>query len=588
MATPNKKRIGDLLIDKGIITKQQFLEALSKQRKLNMKLGETLISLGYVEERDILKILNEQLKIPVINLAETEFDKEAVSNISYQIAAKYVAIPVYFEGEALVVAMYDPLNIYAIDDIRLISGLEVIPRLATISEIKNAIEIHYGYNEAIQAAEDYKKEQGIEIEEIEEINIENMINDAPIFKFVNNIVEQAIRRKASDIHIEPEEKFIRIRYRIDGALQEVMRNDIRLTLAITARVKIISGMDISEKRKPQDGRITWKLERKEYDLRVSSLPTVNGEKIVIRIANKETLLQNKEKLGFFPDDMEKFSEIIKNPFGIILITGPTGSGKSTTMYGTVLELNKEDVNIVTVEDPVEAKIDGINQVQVNVKAGLTFANTLRSILRQDPNIIIIGEIRDSETAEIAVRAAITGHLVISTIHTNTAAESITRLLDMGIPNYLISSSLVGAIAQRLVRKICPYCKEEYTLSKDEREIMKSASGLELEKAFRGKGCNMCSNQGYSGRTGVYEILPITDDIKNGIYKLASASEIEKIAIQSGMNNLSKRCSRQVIKMWKNWLGCHFHSTGKRRKNKWIFYQSWSLLCKMKHQTFTLQ
>jgi type IV pilus assembly protein PilB len=376
-----------------------------------------------------------------------------------------------------------------------------------------------------------------------------MVNSAPIVKLVNYIIEQAVRIKASDIHIEPYSKDIRIRYRVDGQLQEMMRHDVRLLPAIVTRIKISGEMNIAEKRKPQDGRISIKIDKKDYDLRVSILPTVHGEKVVIRIIDKSGLLKDKESLGFMKEDLIKFENILKSPHGIILVTGPTGSGKSTTLYTSLKELNKENINIITVEDPVESTLEGINQVQVNPKAGLDFAGALRSILRQDPDIVMIGEIRDRETVEIAVRAAVTGHLVVSTLHTNDAPSTVTRLIDMGIEPFLISTSLTGIIAQRLVRKICPVCKTEYTPEPGEISVLDQSAVEEYGgsiKLYRGEGCNKCNNSGYSGRIGVYEIMSISRQLKQLINQGANADDIKIQAEKDGMSTLKKSCTRLVL------------------------------------------
>ena len=371
------------------------------------------------------------------------------------------------------------------------------------------------------------------------------VNNSPIVQLVKSMIEQAVRQRASDIHIEPMEKQVRIRYRIDGALYEKQVYSYRILPAIVARIKIIGGMDIAEKRKPQDGRITQIVDRMEYDIRVSVLPTVYGEKIVMRLTSKTALTKEKSQLGFSPEEMKVFDHILSNPHGILLVTGPTGSGKSTTLYTALSELNSEDVNIITVEDPVEANIDGINQVQTNNKANLTFASALRSILRQDPDIIMIGEIRDTETAAIAVQASITGHLVVSTLHTNSAASTITRLADMGIEPYLIADSTVGIIAQRLVRRLCPSCKVEYIPDAEERELLNIKED-EPVKIYKPCGCSLCDNTGYKGRIGVYEIMEVTHDLKYIIARGGNADEIKECALKEGMSTLRMSATRYVM------------------------------------------
>lgn len=546
MFREKRKRLGDLLVEAGMITAEQLKEALSIQKQTGKKLGEVLISQRFVTQEHIIQVLEFQLGIPHVSLDKYDVDPEATKKISENLAKRHELIPIKIDNNKLVVAMSDPLNIFAIDDVRIFSGMEVQPVIATSSDISRAIDIYYGKQEALKAAEEYKREYGIAapVEKIDG-NIEDVVNSAPIVKLVNSIIEQAVRTKASDIHIEPSNKHIRIRYRIDGQLQEIMKHDIQLLPAIVTRIKITGEMNIAEKRKPQDGRTTMVVDGNEYDLRVSILPTVYGEKTVIRIADKQGLLKTKEQLGLYSSDLEKFNQILRNPHGMILITGPTGSGKSTTLYTAIRELNKENLNIITVEDPVEATIEGINQVQVNPKAGLDFAVALRSILRQDPDIIMIGEIRDRETAEIAVRAAVTGHLVVSTLHTNDAPSTITRLMDMNIEPFLISTSLVGIISQRLVRKICPRCKEKYIPLQSELEILDipEAENITL---FRGKGCNACHNSGYQGRIGVYEIISISHHIRQLINQRADADKIREQAVKEGMNTLKAGCSRLVL------------------------------------------
>jgi type IV pilus assembly protein PilB len=546
MFREKRKRLGDLLVEAGILTPAQLQEALSIQKQTGKKLGEILISKQFVTQEHIIQVLEFQLGIPHVSLDKYDVDPEATKKISENLAKRHELIPIKIDKNRLIVAMSDPLNIFAIDDVRIFSGMEVQPVIATSEDITHAIDIYYGNQEAMKAAEEYKKEYGItpQAEKIDG-NIEDVVNSAPIVKLVNSIIEQAVRTRVSDIHIEPFNQYIRIRYRIDGQLEEVMRHDIQLLPAIITRIKITSDMNIAEKRRPQDGRMAMVIDGDEFDLRVSVLPTIYGEKAVIRITDKRGLLKPKEELGFFSDDLEKFNQILKNPHGMILITGPTGSGKSTTLYTSIKELNREDINIVTVEDPVEAAIEGITQVQVNPKAGLDFAVALRSILRQDPDIIMVGEIRDSETAEIAVRAAVTGHLVISTLHTNDASSTISRLLDMKIEPFLIGTSLIGIISQRLVRKICPRCKEQYTPLQSELDIL-DISEKDQITLYRGKGCNACHNSGYQGRTGVYEIMPISHNIRQLIHQGANADELRTQALKEGMNTLKKSCSRLVL------------------------------------------
>ena len=542
-----KLRIGDLLLQYGIITEEQLQSALTQQKADGGKIGEVLITMGFVTRENINEVLEYQLGIPYVNLSEYDIDKSATSVITETLARRHLLIPIKKTETELYVAMEDPLNIFAIDDVRIFSGKDIIPMLATEEAVLKAIDLHYGSEQAKQAVEQYKAEHAVETTklELEEEAADISLKNAPIVKLVNTILEQGVHNRASDIHIEPYEKHIRVRYRIDGKLKQLFDYEVSLLSAIVARIKIMGGMDIAEKRKPQDGRISITVDRKEYDIRVSSLPTTYGEKVVMRINSKEGFNIGKEALGFHKEDLNKFEEILSNPFGIILVTGPTGSGKSTTLYTSLNELKDETLNIVTVEDPVESQIEGINQVQVNNKAGLTFASALRSILRQDPDVIMIGEIRDGETAEIAVKASITGHLVVSTLHTNDAPSSITRLIDMGIEPFLIGASVVGVIAQRLVRRLCPKCRERFEATEFESSIL----GLPEDEAqylYKAVGCHMCNNTGYNGRIGVYEIMSVGHEIRDVINHNGTADDIRKVALKSGMRTLRYNASRLVI------------------------------------------
>ena len=540
-----KKRIGDMLVEERIISREQLERALETQAHGGKKLGETIVDLGYCSEDVIVEVLSRKLNFEKVSPATMKIDENLLALVGGQILRKYVMIPIeYKEGTVNVVrvAMADPLDMNAIDDLMIITNLQVEPCIAGTTEIMQAIDKHYGNAEAMDAAQQYARERQQQLESVEAEAESDDVNSSPIVVLVKTIIEQAARQRASDIHIEAMQNKVRVRYRIDGALYEKSNYDIHLLPAIIARVKIIGGMDISEKRKPQDGRITIMVDRREYDIRVSVLPTVYGEKVVMRLALKNALTRDKSELGLKPRELEVFEHIISNPNGIILVTGPTGSGKSTTLYTALSELNQEDVNIITVEDPVEANIDGINQVQVNNKADLTFANALRSILRQDPDIIMIGEIRDAETAGIAVQASITGHLVVSTLHTNSAASSLTRLADMGIATYLLADSVVGVIAQRLVRRLCS-CKQECEPTSIEREVIGDIA--EGQKIFKPCGCPKCNDSGYRGRIGVYEILPVTNKIKRLIAKGAAAEDIQDQALAEGMNTLRMSATRLV-------------------------------------------
>lgn len=546
-----RKRLGDLLVDAGVITQEQLGEALKKQRELGMLLGETLIELKFTDENEITEALHRQMGFPIAHIREAKLAPEVISLLPEAIVRRHNVVPIEVDKEnpnILRVAMADPMDILAIDDLGIVTNMQIEPMVATPSDIHFAIERYYGNEQVAKMAENYSKErreQQSAREKQDESNDE--VDNAPIVLLVNKIIEQAVNERASDIHIEALEDSVRVRFRIDGVMQEMMRYEKELLSAIVARVKIISGMNISEKRVPQDGRMTQRFDRMEYDIRVSSLPTVFGEKIVMRLASKSALTRDKSELGFPELEMKRFDELVHKPHGIILVTGPTGSGKSTTLYTVLSELNEGSVNIITVEDPVEADVDGINQVQVNEKAGLTFASALRSILRQDPDIIMIGEIRDEETAGIAVKAAITGHLVVSTLHTNSAASTITRLADMGVEPYLVADSTVGIIAQRLVRRLCPKCKQSHTMTDEDKTRLRlrgNASPVIYEPKH--KGCAFCNNTGYRGRIGVYEIMPISPEIRKVISRGGSADEIQKVALAEGMTTLRMGAAKLVL------------------------------------------
>jgi type IV pilus assembly protein PilB len=541
-----KIRLGDLLVETGTITAEQLTRALDKQKKSGMKLGETLVDEGVITEDDIALALSKQLNLEIVDLQNINVDKNVAKLVPVNILKKYTMIPFAFSENnknVLRVAMENPLDTYAQEDISIITNYQVEPVIATTRSIMLAIDKYHGQSEMKNALNQYAKEKKLEVEVNEKE--EEQVNSSPIVKLVKEMIDLAVRQRASDIHIEPMEEYIRIRYRIDGVLQKKATYNVSVLPAIIARIKIIGGMDISEKRKPQDGRITQVVDHVEYDIRVSILPTVFGEKVVMRLTAKMALTREKSQLGLKPYELEQFDYILKNPHGILLVTGPTGSGKSTTLYTALSELNTNEVNIITVEDPVEANIDGINQVQVNTKADLTFASALRSILRQDPDIIMIGEIRDTETAAIAVQASITGHLVVSTLHTNSAASSITRLEDMGIESYLIADSVIGVIAQRLVRRLCPVCKKPKQATEDEKKFM----GVPLDKdvtIYEPCGCPKCDNTGFKGRIGVYEIMRLTPSLKKIISRREGADVLKDKAIEEGMRTLRMSGSEYVL------------------------------------------
>lgn len=544
-----KKRLGDMLIDEGLITEEQLVKALKAAKETGKRIGEALVENGFTTDADIMTALSRQLGIDTTSLVGIQIPEEMLSLANGSMLRKHRMVPLeYYNGNMNVVlmAMADPMDMVAIDDFHIVTNLEVEPILALPVEIMVTLDRYFGDSDTMQAAEKYAEER----KKAEAANrgeaSEEDLSKSPIVQLVKTMIEQGARQHASDIHVEALERVVRVRYRIDGALYEKFSYDIHLLPAIIARLKIIGGMDISEKRKPQDGRITMIVDRVEYDIRASILPTVYGEKCVMRLAQKKMLTRNKSELGFTPYEMQQFDNILKNPNGIILVTGPTGSGKSTTLYTALSELNKEDVNIITVEDPVEANIDGINQVQTNDKAGLSFASALRSILRQDPDIIMIGEIRDGETAGIAVQASITGHLVVSTLHTNSSAGTLTRLMDMGIESYLLADSVVGVIAQRLVRRLCEKCKEEYDATPQEKKLL----GLPPEqvlKLYRPCGCGHCNQTGYKGRIGVYEIMTITPKVRQAIARNGSTEDIKNAALSEGMHTLRMSSSAMAIR-----------------------------------------
>lgn len=550
-----KKRLGDLLVEAGVVTQDQLTQALNVQKteKKGQRLGVVLMDLGFTDEKHIMKALCSQLKLQPVDLSNIRIPEEITKLTEEAVLRKHNLIPFQFHEKnpnVIKVAMSDPLDIRAMDDISIITGLQIERYVATPGDIAAAIDRYYGNAEALRVAEQYtrEREEQNKAKNVEAVD-ESSVQQAPIVKLLGQIIEQAVHKRASDIHIEPMENQVRIRFRVDGVLHEAMRHDISLHAALIARIKIVSGLDISEKRRPQDGRATSIVDRQEYDIRVSILPTVYGEKVVMRLAQKKALTMDKRELGFPDDELAKFDKILSHPNGMILVTGPTGSGKSTTLYTALNELNGEGVNIITVEDPVEANVAGINQVQVNEKAGLTFSSALRSILRQDPDIIMIGEIRDQETAAIAVKASITGHLVVSTLHTNSAASTITRLADMGVENYLIADSVVGVIAQRLVRRVCPNCGVVHEASPADLKTL-GLQDLNRKVMLRYPGhkeCVRCGGTGYFGRIGIYEIMPITNDLRQAINQGKNADELEAIALRHGMKTLRMSAIEYALK-----------------------------------------
>ena len=536
-------KIGEILIKQNIITPEQLDAALKQQQTQNKKLGEILIEHNHIKESILVRELSGQLNIEVINLDNYCINPDAVKLLSESTAKRTCSIPLKIWEDKILIAMDDPLNIFYIEDIEAETGRRAEIVLACKSRIISSIEKYMGRRSAEKAAEDFNNEISLTAEETNEDENIISITNSPVVRLVDSLISQALKMGASDIHIEPLENSIRVRVRVDGDLQEILTPSKHTQSAIVTRVKIIAGMNIAEKRLPQDGRIEMKIDDTVVDLRISVLPTVYGEKIVMRILDRNNFLKTKEELGFTQDNMEKFDSLLEVPNGIILAAGPTGSGKTTTLYAALYELNKLNKNIITIEDPVEYKIEGINQVQVNTKAGLLFSTGLRSILRQDPNIIMVGEIRDEETAEIAVRAAITGHMVISTIHTNDAVSTIMRLVDMGVKPYLAAASLRGIVAQRLVKKVCLNCREEYAANKAEKRILGINSDVMLQ---RGRGCPKCYYTGYSGRIAIHEILKIDKVIRDAIQNEMSNDEIAVLAEKAGMKTLKDNCRDLVL------------------------------------------
>lgn len=544
-----KKRLGDMLVEAGLISEEQLMKALEEQKSRGTRLGETLLALNFLDEGTFANFMCVNMGYEMAEADELkEFDPRAIEMVGEALVKKHEILPFGFDPDninAIKVAMSDPMNLGVVDDIEMATGMEVKPYFATQTQIAVILNKLYGKKDTMEAAEEFEAQHAAEYGDVEEEKADDDVGDAPIVKIVRSMIQQSVREGASDIHIEPLERSVRVRSRVDGMLQEDATYSTNMLSAMTARIKIISGLDISEKRKPQDGRLTYVVDGVEFDVRVSILPTVYGEKTVMRLTKKQGLTQEKSKLGLYPDDEAKLDGIMNNPHGIILVTGPTGSGKSTTCYTVLNELNKPDVNIITVEDPVEANIAGINQVQVNVKAGLTFASALRSILRQDPDIIMIGEIRDSETAQIAVQASITGHLVISTLHTNSTAASITRLIDMGVEPYMIGDAVVGIIAQRLVRRLCPKCKVGHEATKQEKILLGRENDDNPITIYEPGGCEACGT-GYKGRRAIYEIMPISAKIRRTLHETVTAEVIQNAAVEEGMNTLQMSGARNVI------------------------------------------
>ena len=532
----SQPKLGQILIDFNIITQKQFDEALKVHEHSNKRIGEILIELGYITEAQLVQVLEFQLGVPHVDLAKTSLDQRLTRFIPENIARRHRVVPLEKKDNLLKVAMVDPLDIFAIDDIKLHARCKIEALIASVSDIDKAIEELYSVKGMADESFESSSEMPESSEEMEVDELKRLVEDAPIVRLTNLLIRQAVQMRASDIHIEPLREEVRVRFRVDGVLQEFRTLPKSNQAALVSRVKIMGGLDIAERRKPQDGRIELKQPEGEVDIRVSTLPTIYGEKVVMRVLNKGSVLLDLDQLNFSVRNRRYFDEMLAVPHGIILVTGPTGSGKTTTLFSALNRLNSVDKNISTVEDPVEYRIEGVNQIQVNPRADLTFASALRSILRQDPDIIMIGEIRDGETAAIAVKAALTGHLVLSTIHTNDAPSAITRLIDMGVEPYLVASSLSGVVAQRLVRKICPNCKERYEPTEEIRASMGEV-GKQVQFLYRGKGCLECNNTGYRGQMAIHEIVVPDRELRRLTVANRPSDELRDVAVASGMVTL---------------------------------------------------
>ena len=529
------KQLGQILIEQGLITSAQLEQALEEHRKTPKSLGRVLIDLQLIKEADLVRALAEQVGLEFVDLADYHIDPSSTMLLPDALARRYRAIPIGERDGKLLVAMSDPANVYALDDIRTITNRDVQPVVATAADVEQAIQKFAGMDGQVEALASQASEQL----ETDDEQLESALEEAPIVKLVQAIMTQAVGDRASDVHIEPTERDVRVRFRVDGVLHDVMHSPKNIQGGLISRLKVMADLNIAEKRVPQDGRISMRVGGRTLDLRVATLPTVYGEKIVIRVLDKSQALLRLEDLGFSDDAYKRFSASFSKPYGAILVTGPTGSGKSTTMYATLNILNEEDRNIITVEDPVEYRLDGVNQMQVNPKAGLTFASALRSILRADPDIVLIGEIRDKETATIAIEAALTGHLVLSSLHTNDAASAISRLVEMEVETFLVASAIDCVVAQRLFRVLCERCKEAYKPEHAELVAAGYPEWLipEIETLYRPTGCSACSNTGYRGRAGLYEVMPMTEEIQRLTVDRASADELRKTAIEQGMMTL---------------------------------------------------
>lgn len=531
------KQLGAVLVDSGLLTEEQLAEAVKVQQEQGRSLGRVLIDLGYIAEKDLVRALAEQIGMPFVELGEMTIDGRAATSVSETITKRHTALPIGYEDGKLVVAMADPANVFALDDIRTVTGMDVKAVVATKEDILDAIRRTSSMSDEIEALGSDLASDEDDAADLQ--NLTSVSEEAPIVKFVNLLITQAVNDGASDIHIEPTERDLRVRYRIDGVLHEVMRSPKAIQSGVISRLKIMAEVDIAERRVPQDGRISLTVQGKGIDLRFSTLPTVYGEKVVMRILDKSSVLLELSDLGFLEVNHKKYEESYRKPYGMILVTGPTGSGKSTTLYATLNVVNEDAVNIITTEDPVEYRLPGINQVQVNKKVGLTFANALRSILRQDPDVVLVGEMRDRETAQIGIEAALTGHLVLSTLHTNDAPSALTRLTEMGVEPFLVASATDCILAQRLARRVCSKCAEMERL---DAEVLKDAGFPddivdERPEVPRAMGCSACSQTGYKGRLAIHEVMPVTEEIERLCVARASSEEVKRVAVEQGMLTL---------------------------------------------------
>jgi type IV pilus assembly protein PilB len=546
-ATRRRRRLGEILVEAGLLTPERLEEALERQKRTGERLGKVLLEMGIASEAEVARAVASQLGLEYLDLTQVLPDEQAMLVLPEHMARRYQVIPLRLADGKLTLGMVDPLDVLALDDVRRHTGYEIVPAVITLDDFQRTLNQYPALDENLEAmireirVRTPDEEMGLD-------RLRQLVDEAPVVRLVNQIILQAIRQRASDIHIEPQESRMRVRYRIDGILYNVMTPPRDIQAAVISRIKIMAEIDIAERRRPQDGRIAFKVDEREYDLRVNTMPTVFGEKVVMRILDKSAMMVGIDKIGLLPDTHRRFEQMMGKPYGIILLTGPTGSGKSTTLYSMLNRLNSTERNIITIEDPVEYHLPGINQVQVNPKAGLTFATGLRAFLRQDPDIIMVGEIRDEETARIAIHAALTGHLVLSTLHTNDAPGAVTRLVDMGIESFLVASSVIGVVAQRLVRVLCDRCKEAYSAPPDLlRRLGVGETGHHAPVTFyRAVGCEFCNAVGYRGRTGIFEIMILDEVLRDLVAKEAPAAAIREAAVARGMRTLGEDGLEKIL------------------------------------------